>query len=228
MSMLNLSLGRPAGPAVRVLCLGAHCDDIEIGCGGTILSLLERYDNMIVCWVVFSSTDERAREARTSASAFLKAALEREIVVKQYRDGFFPYAGGQIKDEFETLKRTFDPDLILTHYRDDRHQDHRLISDLTWNTFRNHLILEYEIPKYDGDLGSPSFFVPLEDAICSRKIQNIVGSFRSQGHKQWFDEQTFRSILRIRGMEANSPTRYAEAFYCRKAVVSFSRQGEPR
>jgi LmbE family N-acetylglucosaminyl deacetylase len=222
MSMLNLSLGRPAGPAVRVLCLGAHCDDIEIGCGGTILSLLERYDNMIVCWVVFSSTDERAREARTSANAFLKAALEREIVVKQYRDGFFPYAGGQIKDEFETLKRTFDPDLIFTHYRADRHQDHRLISDLTWNTYRNHMILEYEIPKYDGDLGSPNFFVPLEESICSSKIHNIIDSFRSQGQKQWFDEQTFMSMLRIRGMEANSPTRYAEAFYCRKAVVGFS------
>jgi LmbE family N-acetylglucosaminyl deacetylase len=241
--MLNLSLSKSPGSTLRVLCLGAHCDDIEIGCGGTILSLLERHENVIVRWLVFSSTEERAREAQASADAFLGAAHEKDIAIKEYRDGFFPYAGGHIKDEFETLKRLFDPDLIFTHYRDDRHQDHRLISDLTWNTFRNHLILEYEIPKYDGDLGSPSFFVPLEASICSRKIRNIVGSFRSQRHKQWFDEETFLSLLRLRGMEASSPTKYAEAFYCRKAIVGISssplkngtapvqraaRQGDPR
>jgi LmbE family N-acetylglucosaminyl deacetylase len=219
--MLNLGIASRPGSPIRVLCLGAHCDDIEIGCGGTLLSLLERYDNAVVRWVVFSSTQKRAVEARTCADVFLKRAMEREIVVMQYRDGFFPYTGGQIKDEFEQMKRTFDPDLIFTHYRDDRHQDHRLISDLTWNTYRNHMILEYEIPKYDGDLGSPNLFVPLEESVCSNKIHNIIDSFRSQGQKQWFDEQTFMSMLRIRGMEANSPTRYAEAFYCRKAIVGF-------
>ena len=149
----------------------------------------------------------------------LDRALEKEVVVKEFRDGFFPFLGGQIKDEFETLKREFSPDLVFTHHRDDRHQDHRLISDLTWNTFRNHLILEYEIPKYDGDLGAPNFFVPLEKSACSRKIQIIIDSFKSQSQKQWFDEETFLAILRLRGMEANSPTRYAEAFYCRKAVL---------
>ena len=138
---------------------------------------------------------------------------------EEFRDGFFPFLGGQIKDEFETLKREFSPDLVFTHHRDDRHQDHRLISDLTWNTFRSHLILEYEIPKYDGDLVAPNFFVPLEKSACSRKIQIIIDSFNSQSQKQWFDEETFLAILRLRGIEANSPTRYAEGFYCRKAVL---------
>ena len=152
--MLNLGLCKPADSVYRVLCLGAHSDDIEIGCGGTILALLERHDNVVVRWIVFSSNEERAGEARASADAFLEHAREKEVVVRNYRDGFFPFLGGQIKDEFETLKREFSPDLVFTHHRDDRHQDHRLISDLTWNTFRNHLILEYEIPKYDGDLGA--------------------------------------------------------------------------
>jgi LmbE family N-acetylglucosaminyl deacetylase len=217
--MLNLSLSKLAGSSCRVLCLGAHSDDIEIGCGGTVLALLERYPNLTVHWVVFSATAERAAEASESAAAFLARAQEKQVVLKSYRDGFFPFQGAQIKDDFEALKRAFTPDLVLTHLRDDRHQDHRLISDLTWNTFRNHLILEYEIPKYDGDLGQPNFFVPLDEAVCARKIRNIVEHFRSQKQKQWFDEQTFLAILRLRGMEANSPSRYAEAFYCRKAIL---------
>ncbi len=217
--MLNFSLGQPADAAYRVLCLGAHSDDIEIGCGGSILTLLERYDNVIVRWVVFSSNEVRAAEARVSADAFLARAREKQVVVKSYRDGFFPFLGAQIKDDFEAIKREFNPDLVLTHFRDDRHQDHRLISDLTWNTFRNHLVLEYEIPKYDGDLGCPNFFVPLEESVCSRKTRILIESFRSQGQKQWFDEQTFLAILRLRGMEANSQTRFAEAYYCRKAVL---------
>ena len=217
--MLNLSLCKPADTVFRVLCLGAHSDDIEIGCGGTILALLEQYDNVVIDWIVFSSNEVRACEARESADAFLGRARGKKIEVKQHRDGFFPFLGAQIKDDFEALKRECSPDLVLTHYRDDRHQDHRLISDLTWNTFRDHLILEYEIPKYDGDLGSPNFFVPLQETVCSRKIRHIVESFKSQRQKQWFDEETFLAILRLRGMEANSPTRYAEAFYCRKAVL---------
>jgi LmbE family N-acetylglucosaminyl deacetylase len=218
--MINLTLGNPlADQTYRLLCLGAHSDDIEIGCGGTVLTLLDRYSNVDVRWVVFSGGEERAREARTSAAAFLEKARSKEVIVKSYRDGFFPFVGGQIKEDFETLKKEFQPDLVLTHFRDDRHQDHRLISDLAWNTFRNHLILEYEIPKYDGDMGQPNFFVPLEETVCSRKIGIILESFRSQGHRQWFDEQTFQAILRLRGMEANSPTKFAEAFYSRKAVL---------
>jgi LmbE family N-acetylglucosaminyl deacetylase len=218
--MLNLGLCRPAGETLRVLCLGAHSDDIEIGCGGTVLTLLEQHDNVHVSWVVFSGSDVRRREARDSADAFLSGANKADFIAKEYRDGFFPFLGDQIKDDFESLKKEFVPDLVLTHYRHDRHQDHRLISDLTWNTFRSHFILEYEIPKYDGDLGQPNLFVPLKEAICARKIENIIDSFASQRDKQWFDDETFRAILRLRGMEANSPTRFAEAFYVRKAVLA--------
>jgi LmbE family N-acetylglucosaminyl deacetylase len=217
--MLNLSLGRPPDSALRVLCLGAHSDDIEIGCGGTVLAILERYSRVAVRWVVFSADEQRAREARASADAFLARAGEREVVVKTYRDGFFPFLGATIKENFEALKREFNPGLVFTHYRDDRHQDHRLISDLTWNTFRDHLILEYEIPKYDGDLSRPNFFVPLSESVCSEKVRNIVESFKSQGSKPWFDESTFLAVLRLRGMESNSPSRYAEAFHCRKVVL---------
>lgn len=217
--MLNLNLRKPAGQPLRVLCLGAHSDDIEIGCGGTMLTLLEQHENVIVHWMVFSSTHERAIEAQASAEAFLAGARGKEIIVRGYRDGYFPFLGDQIKDEFETVKRGFNPDVVFTHFRDDRHQDHRLISDLTWNTFRNHLILEYEIPKYDGDLGHPNVFVSLKESECVRKIRYLVESFCSQRQKQWFDEQTFMALLRLRGMEANSPTRFAEAFYARKIVL---------
>jgi LmbE family N-acetylglucosaminyl deacetylase len=218
--MFSLHLAPPADSRLRLLCLGAHSDDIEIGCGGTVLKLLERFENVDARWIVFSSNALRAQEACDSANAFLARATEKEVLVKSYRDGFFPFLGDQIKDEFESLKRQFNPDLVFTHYRDDRHQDHRLISDLTWNTFRNHLVLEYEIPKYDGDLGQPNLFVELDESICTRKIQNIINAFASQRQKQWFDDETFRAILRLRGMEANSSTRFAEAFYCRKAIMA--------
>jgi LmbE family N-acetylglucosaminyl deacetylase len=218
--MINLNLRRPADTPLRVLCLGAHSDDIEIGCGGTILSLIQRYSNVSVRWVVFGSTNEdRSQEARASAAAFLEGAFEKVVDVKKHRDGFFPFLGAAIKDEFESLK-AFKPDLIFTHYRDDRHQDHRLVSDLTWNTFRNHMVLEYEIPKYDGDLGVPNLFVELDESICRRKIDILHESFQSQRQRQWFDAETFLAILRLRGMEANSATRYAEAFYSRKVVLS--------
>jgi LmbE family N-acetylglucosaminyl deacetylase len=216
--VLELFPSKPAGLPLRLLCLGAHSDDIEIGCGGTVLTLLASNKDIDVRWIVFSANDERSREARNSAAAFLSKARHKEIAVKGYRDGFFPFLGAAIKEEFEALKFDFQPDLVFTHFRDDRHQDHRLISDLTWNTFRDHLILEYEIPKYDGDLGQPNAFVPLAEPICEQKIQILLESFPSQRQKSWFDEQTFRAMLRLRGMEANSRTRYAEAFYCRKAV----------
>ena len=146
--------------------------------------------------------------------------VQRGISLFSYISWPAPFSAARSRTSSRPSKREFSADLVFTHHRDDRHQDHRLISDLTWNTFRNHLILEYEIPKYDGDLGSPNFFVPLEKSACSRKIQIIIDSFKSQSQKQWFDEETFLAILRLRGMEANSPTRYAEAFYCRKAVLS--------
>jgi LmbE family N-acetylglucosaminyl deacetylase len=170
-------------------------------------------------WVVFGSDEERAREASESANMFLLPVKKKTIVVKNFRDGFFPYIGPGIKKFFEQLKQQFFPDLIFTHYRDDLHQDHRLISDLTWNTFREHLILEYEIPKYDGDFGSPNFFVHLDKSLCQKKTEYILTCFKSQRGRHWFTHDTFLSVLRLRGMESCSPTNYAEGFYCRKAVL---------
>jgi LmbE family N-acetylglucosaminyl deacetylase len=203
---------------IKVLCLGAHCDDIEIGCGGTVLKLLEEGHEFDFSWVTLSSHGQRSAEARESASRFLRNAKSPALLFKEFRDGFFPYLGAEIKEFFEQLKEELDPDLIFTHYRDDLHQDHRLISELTWNTFRNHLILEYEIPKYDGDLASPNLFVELSEQICREKIAILHDAYHSQKKKQWFTEDIFWSLMRIRGMEANSATRFAEAFYCRKIV----------
>jgi len=217
--MLSLVPSLSSERVLRVLCLGAHADDIEIGCGGTVLALTEQQQTVAVDWVVFSAAPEREREARASADVFLAAAKERSVVVKAFRDSFFPYIGGEIKEEFERLKEACEPDLILTHYRHDLHQDHRLISELTWNTFRRHLILEYEIPKYDGDLGAPNLFVPLDESTAKRKLDYILDHFRSQGNRSWFSREVFAAILRLRGMEANSPTALAEGFYCRKAVL---------
>ena len=191
---------------LKILCLGAHCDDIEIGCGGTILKLIENYSNLTVYWVVFSSNEQRAQEAIVSSNTFLKEISQKKVEIKNFQDGFLSFQGKQVKECFEQLKQEFSPDLIFTHYRQDRHQDHRLISDFTWNTFRNHLILEYEIPKYDGDLGIPNFFVHLDEALCRRKIQYLMDAFRTQNTKQWFTEETFRSIMSIRGIESNSPS----------------------
>ncbi|MGH7333746.1 MAG: PIG-L deacetylase family protein [Candidatus Rokuibacteriota bacterium] len=217
--MLTLSLRQASPTPSHVLCLGAHSDDIEIGCGGAMLSLLEASPPLTVTWVVFGAQGMRVEEARQSAESFLAAAVKREIVIHGFCDGFFPYAGAQIKETFEALKARISPDLVFTHYRHDLHQDHRLIAELTWNTFRDHLVLEYEIPKYDGDLGVPNLFVPLDDALCRRKIDTILTSFASQRDKPWFSEDLFRSLLRLRGMECNAPSTYAEAFYVRKLVV---------
>lgn len=216
--MFKLLLPKPS-TGLRILCLGAHSDDIELGCGGTILRLLNQRPHAEVRWVVFSAERERAEEARASAAAFLAKAVKKQVCVHNYQDSFFPYVGGQIKTYFEGLKQ-FAPDLILTHYRQDLHQDHRLICELTWNTFRDHLILEYEVPKYDGDLGVPNLFVELEDEVCRRKTQYMLENFKSQVHKHWFTEETFRALLRVRGIECRAASGYAEAFYCRKLVLT--------
>lgn len=217
--MLRLALEKVGRAPFRILCLGAHSDDIEIGCGGTILSLLAAHRNLEFHWVVFSSSPGRAIEARRSANLFLKGAAHKEISIFDFRDGFFPFNGGEIKESFEQLKSGPSPDLILTHSRDDLHQDHRVLNQFTWNTWRNHLILEYEIPKYDGDLGAPGFFVPFGRKTCDRKIKILLDCFRSQRDKHWFTRDTFEGLMRIRGMEANSPGRFAEAFYARKLVL---------
>nr|WP_199307151.1 PIG-L deacetylase family protein [Alkalinema sp. FACHB-956] len=216
---MKLNFEAKSDSAYRVLCLGAHCDDIEIGCGGTILKLIETYPNIIFYWVVFSSSEVRSKEAFAAANRFLQGATIENIVVKNFRNSFFPFVGAEIKEYFEEIKQAFSPDLVLTHYKQDAHQDHRLISDLTWNSFRDHLILEYEIPKYDGDLGQPNCFVHLDESTCQRKIQTLMEVFDTQKKRQWFTEDTFLSLLRLRGVESNSPSRYAEAFYCRKLVL---------
>jgi LmbE family N-acetylglucosaminyl deacetylase len=217
--MLTLRLDRVDRPVANLLCLGAHCDDLEIGCSGTVMNLVDTGRARHVTWVVFSGDDQRAAEARGSAAKVLGGVERPEVTIKRFRDGFFPSLLAEIKEEFEALKRAVSPDVIFTHWRHDLHQDHRIIAELTWNTFRDHLILEYEIPKYDGDFGSPNVFVPLDEALCQRKIDNIVASFPSQVGRQWFSEDLFRSILRIRGMECNAPASYAEAFYCRKLRI---------
>ena len=218
--MLPLNLSRDPASPLQVLCLGAHSDDIEIGCGGTILQLLSGYSNVDVHWIVFSSNPDREREARASAGLFLKNAKRKKVLVKNFRDGFFPYDGAKIKESLEGMKKDLNPDLIFTHYRDDRHQDHRLVSDLTWNTFRRHLILEYEIPKYDGDMGSPNWFVPLKPKVCERKIKYICEMFKTQRVKEWLTEDTFLAIMRLRGVECQAPDKHAEAFYCRKLTLA--------
>ena len=218
--MLGLPVPTPRGRPLEVMVLGAHADDIEIGCGGTILALTGRETPVRVTWVVLSAVDEREQEARDSAAAFVKNAEQANVIIEGFRDGFFPYQGGLVKELFEALKPTVAPDLVLTHRREDAHQDHRLVAELTWNTFRDDLILEYEIPKYDGDLGNPNLFVPLPAATCERKIELLLESFPSQRARAWFTPDTFWGLLRLRGVESASPTRFAEGFICRKMVLA--------
>jgi LmbE family N-acetylglucosaminyl deacetylase len=215
---LPLADGREA--VTRVLVLGCHADDIEIGCGATLLALTRSRPDMEVTWVVLGATGERAQEARASADRFLASAARPEVVVHGFRDGYFPYLGGDVKDVFESLKSTVDPQLVLTHTRFDLHQDHRLVCELTWNTFRDNLILEYEVPKYDGDLGTPNLFVPVSRELVDEKARLLHEGFGTQTGKHWFDEEVFVGLMRIRGMESCSPTGYAEAFTCRKLSLA--------
>lgn len=219
MSDLVFDLLIPEDENLRVLCLGAHADDIEIGCGGTVLKLLQLYPSAEFDWVVFSSNPERSREAEEGAEAFLREAITRRIEVHAFEDGFLPYRGMLVKREFEALKSRVSPHLILTHWEGDRHQDHRLVSELTWNTFRDHPILEYEIPKYDGDLGRPNVYVPLDRETLNQKIELLVDCYQTQRDKHWFSDETFRSLARLRGMECRTPSGHAEAFYARKLIL---------
>ena len=214
--MLSFDLRAAAPAPQRILAVGCHSDDIEIGCGGTLLTLTRSVTDLHVTWVVLAAEGVRADEAHASAAAFLADASSSDIRVLRYRESFLPYDGGQVKEGFEGLKDAA-PDLVFTHAREDLHQDHRLASELTWNTFRNHLILEYEIPKYDGDLGRPNVFVPLDEPVVDDKLRLLETHFPSQGDKHWFDGELFRGLMRLRGMECAS--RYAEAFACRKLVV---------
>ena len=217
--MISLSFQLQKKARLQVLCLGAHSDDIEIGCGGTILQLIATYPEISIAWVVLSaSSPKRKAEALESANALLSDVKHKKIMVEGFRDSFFPYMGMEIKQYFETLK-IIEPNLIFTHYRNDAHQDHQLVSNLTWNTFRDHLILEYEIPKYDGDLGNPNVFVNLAEDICEDKSRHILRHFKTQKQKHWFRKDTFTAVARLRGIESGSLGKYAEAFYCRKILM---------
>lgn len=205
-------------PVREILAVGAHSDDIEIGAGGTLRWLLERFPGARVHWLVLCAPGERGDEARRSAASILGSKSKHTVETHDFRDGYFPYDGTRVKDAFEALKAKVSPDLIFVHHGDDRHQDHRLVSELTWNTFRDHVILEYEIPKYDGDLGSPSLFVPLPLAIAEKKVDGLIEHFGTQRNKMWFSKETFLGLMRLRGIECRSPSGYAEAFYVRKIV----------
>jgi LmbE family N-acetylglucosaminyl deacetylase len=209
-----------AGDRLSVLCLGAHADDIEIGVGATLLSMIARGVHLEVHWCVLSGVGDREREAQASAADFLSRAGSAKIEIMAFKDGFFPEQGEDIKSWFETLKARANPDVILTHYRDDAHQDHRQVCRLTWNTFRDHCILEYEIPKWDGDMGQPNLYVPVSAGALRRKIDLLNSHFGSQRSKQWFDSETFLGLARLRGMECRAPENYAEAFFARKLAVA--------
>jgi len=202
---------------LNILCLGAHCDDIEIGAGASLLKIFQEYNIKKVQWVIFTSNEIRKQEATRSAQKFLEDIPEKEILIQTYRDGFLPFQAPEVKEYFEKLKQAFNPDLIFTHYRNDCHQDHRLVSELTWNTWRNNLILEYEIPKYDGDLGTPNFYIPVGEEYLEKRNQILMEAFASQHEKHWFDQSAFKALPRIRGIE--SATQFAEAFYVRKVIL---------
>ena len=210
--------GARAGP-LQILCLGAHCDDIEIGCGGTLLTLARQDPGLAVEWVVLSGDDERAREAQRSADAFLVGVAKRRLVVERFRDGYLPYQGERVKDYFEALKTRVSPDVIFTPYRDDWHQDHRFVAELTWSTFRDHVILEYETPKYDPEPdGAPNLMVPLDADVAEAKVGHLLAAYASQARKPWFTREVFLGALSRRGVQAR--TRFAEAFYARKLVLA--------
>jgi LmbE family N-acetylglucosaminyl deacetylase len=213
--MLSLDLARPR-ESISVLCLGAHPDDIEIGAGGAILHWIASGVRLEAHWCVLSAAGARTTEAQASAAAFLAGAASAKVELAAFRDSFFPYQGGELKDWFVGLKSRVNPDIIFTHRRDDAHQDHREVSQLTWNAFRNHLILEYEIPKWDGDLGQPNGYIPLKAKVIERKIELLIAHFGTQRSKDWFDAETFRGLGRLRGMECRAPEGYAEAFLLRK------------
>jgi LmbE family N-acetylglucosaminyl deacetylase len=211
--MLRLAFDLPEDRPLNLLCLGAHSDDIEIGAGGTVFTLLERHPATQVRWVVFSATGERAEEAWSSAHDFLAQAGTTQVDLETMRDGFFPAEFARLKEKFEVLKRETAPDLIFTHVRQDHHQDHRLLAELTWNTFRDHTILGYEIPKYDPDLGNPNLFVPLSPMAAERKVAFLMRHFATQRARRWFTPETFQGMMHVRGLQAAAPSGLAEAFY---------------
>jgi LmbE family N-acetylglucosaminyl deacetylase len=218
--MISLVADIAGKESPSILCLGAHSDDIEIGAGATILSLQQQVPNARITWVVFAGSGPRAQEAEGSARHCTAGFADASIEIHEIRDGYFPSEFVQIKETFEPIRAVCHPDIVFTHQRDDLHQDHRLISEITLQTFRDHLILEYEIPKYDGDLGTPNLFVPVSDEIRLAKLGLLDRFFASQRNRPWFTRETFEAVMRLRGVECRSPSGYAEAFHCRKAVLA--------
>jgi len=216
--MLALDFSSRRSKVFDVLCIGAHCDDIEIGCGGTILSLQRRYRNCRVHWLVLTSGTARRGEAQRSANAFVAEWARGEVRICDLPDGLLPSHFSDVKAEFESVKRQIEPSLILTHHGADLHQDHRLLSHVTWQTFRDHAIWEYEIPKYDGDLVTPNMYVPLAAATAARKTRLIMKFFASQLGKSWFKAENLDALMRLRGLESRAASGLAEAFHCRKLV----------
>jgi len=215
-----LPLGFAGGtPVRRVLAIGAHSDDLEIGCAGTILTLARANPGLAVDWVVLAASGDRADEARRSAQVLLGEGAGGSVEVLGFRDGYLPHTADAVKDAFEELKGRVEPDLVLTHTRDDLHQDHRLVCELTWNTFRDHVVLEYEIPKWDGDMGRPNVYVPLDESVVREKLDLLGAHFETQRGKDWYDVDVFRGLMRIRGMECRAPSGYAEAFVARKLTL---------
>lgn len=218
--MNPLKLAVESGRPPVVLCLGAHCDDVEIGCAGTLLRLRVQQPSAEIHWAVLTSTPERRLETLEGARRILGDDAARRVHIDSFRDGYLPHEGAAVKDRFEALKREVAPDLIFTHYRNDLHQDHRLVNELTWNTWRNHTILEYEIPKWDGDLGQPNVFVPISAEHVEQKVKTVLEVYATQASKGWLDADTLRGLMRLRGVESNAKDRFAEAFYARKIELS--------
>lgn len=214
-----LPLRLPGREPLKVLCLGAHCDDIEIGCAGTLMTLQERHPGSSFDWVVFTREDGRDAETRQASGMIHAGHAGATVEVLDFRMSYLPFEGAKVKDHFESIKRRIQPSVIFTHRLEDRHQDHRLIAELTWNTFRDHLILEYEIPKYEGDLGQPNLYVPLDAGIATRKLEMLMNCFPSQRSRAWFRKELFEAQLQLRGIECNAPSGRAEAFHARKTIL---------
>jgi len=217
--MIPLRIGDQAAAPRRVLAIGAHSDDVEIGCGGLMLALAERHAELEFTWVVMTGGDDRVAEAEASARAFFPDRREPDLVVGRLRDGFLPYEAVATKELLRSVAATVEPELILNHHHRDLHQDHRFCAELGLQTFRDHLILEYEIPKYDADLGRPNLYTPLSAAQVDRKVEHLMERFASQRSKRWFSADLFRGLMRVRGVEAAAESGFAEAFHLRKGAL---------
>lgn len=218
-----MRLAWQADRALQIVCIGAHCDDIEIGCGGSLVALSQAYPlSHFHCWV-FSGNAARAAESRACLTQLLDA--ERfTLQVFDHRDGYFPAQWAQVKERLATLSQTINADLVFTHTARESHQDHRVLAELTWNHFRRHTVLEYEIAKYEGDLGRANFYIPLSTEQFEAKLSALLSAFPSQASKGWFTRNTFEAIARLRGVESHATSGYAEAFRARKSVLDLSAQ----